>query len=166
MEGEIVKAISRASRLKWIAFLVTTVLALSWVGKTYVGPELRAYLSVSDPVEAFRRFQLLMIGIGASLAPFAAYFAMVGARIIRSGQFPYTGMKVWRDTQVVRGTRALVRGWTFALLAAFLLGLAVYAAYIPVLLAKHQASMSTSHGASESLWSVGFNSRVQWRAHR
>jgi hypothetical protein len=137
MEVEIMKATPRASRLKWLAFFVTTVLALSWVGKTYVGPELRAYLSVKDPVEAFRRFQWVMIAIGAGLVPFAAYFALFAARIIRSRQFPYPGAKVWRDTPIVRGTRALVRGWTIAFLAVLLLGLAVYAAYIPTIVASH-----------------------------
>lgn len=51
-------------------------------------------------------------------------------------------------------------------LAVFLLGLAGYAAYIPVLLAKHQRSMSTSHRASESLRAPGFNPRLQSRARR
>ena len=101
-----------------------------------------------------------------SKVPFAVYFALVAARVIRSGQFPYSGMKVWRDTPVVRGTRAPVRGWTFAFLAVLLLGLAIYAAYIPVLLGKHQRSMSTRHRASESSRSVGLNPQVQWRARR
>jgi uncharacterized membrane protein YukC len=86
-------------------------------------------------------------------------------RFIRSGQFPDPGATVWRDTPIVRGTRVLVR-CTFAILAVLLLGLAVYAVYILVLLAKHQQSMSTSHRASESLRSVGFNPRVQWRTRR
>ena len=166
MEVEAVKGIPRASRFKLVALLVITVLVLSWIGKIFVGPELRVYLSIREPVEAFRRFRWVMIGIGAGLVPFAAYLAIIAARIIRSGQYPYPGMKVWRDTRIVRGTRALVRGWTMAFLALGLLGLAGYAAYIPVLLAKHQRSMSTSHRASESLRSVGFNPRVQWRARR
>jgi hypothetical protein len=125
MEAEIMKAIPRGSRFKWVAFFVTAVLVVSWIGKIYVGPALRAYLSVRDPIEAFRRFQWVMIWIGASLVPFAAYFALFAARIIRSRQFPYPGMKVWRDTRITRGRWALVRGWTIAFLAVFLLGLAV-----------------------------------------
>jgi hypothetical protein len=138
MEAEIVKGIPRASRFKLVAFLVVTVLVLSWIGKNFVGPALRAYLSVADPVEAYRRFQWVMIGIGAGLVPFATYFALFAARIIRSRQFPYPGAKVWRDTPIVRGTRALVRGWTIAFLAVLLLGLAGYAAYIPTMVAEKQ----------------------------
>jgi hypothetical protein len=119
MVVEIIKAIPRASRLKRAAFFATTVLALNWVGKTYVGPELRAYLSVNDPVEAFRRFQWVMIAIGVGLVSFVAYFSLFAARIIRSRQFPYPGAKVWRDTPIVRGTRALVRGWMIAFLPCF-----------------------------------------------
>jgi hypothetical protein len=153
MEVQIMKAIPRASRLRWLAFFVTTVLALGWVGKTYVGPELRAYLSVKDPVEAIRRFQWVMIAIGAGLVPFAAYLAVVAARIIRSGQFPYPGMTVWRDTPIVRGTRALVQGWTIAFLAVLLLGLAVYAAYIPTIVASHRhpAVIKSSSGQQMGL---------------
>jgi hypothetical protein len=151
MEVEVMKAIPRASRLKWAAFFAATVLALNWVGRTYVGPELRAYLSVNDPVEAFRRFQWVMIAIGAGLVPFATYFALFAARIIRSRQFPYPGAKVWRDTPIVRGTRALVRGWTIAFLAVLLLGLAVYAAYIPTMVASrsHPASIKASSGTTK-----------------
>jgi hypothetical protein len=146
MEVEIMKAIPRTSRLKLVALLAITVLVLSWIGKAFVGPELRAYLSVRDPVEAFRRFQWVMIGIGASLVPFAAYFALFAVRIIRSGQFPYPGMKVWRDTRIVRGTSALVRGWIIVFLAVLLLGLAVYAAYIPTMMAeKRKAPASRTH---------------------
>jgi hypothetical protein len=148
---EIVKAIPLASRIKWVTFFVALGLALTWAGKTVVGPELRAYLSGRNPVEAFRRFQWVMIGVGASLVPFAVYFAWFAARIIRSGQFPHPGATVWRDTPVVRGGRALARGWALAFCALVLLGLAVYAAYIPSLLAKHQRSMSTNTVATPSM---------------
>jgi hypothetical protein len=121
---------------------------MSWAWKTVIGPELHAYLSVKDPVEAFRRFQWVMIAIGAGLVPFAAYFALFAARIIRSRQFPDPGMKVRRDTRIVRGRRALVRGWTIAFLAVLLLGLAVYAAYIPTMVASqsHRAASKSSQG--------------------
>ncbi len=79
----------------------------------------------------------------AGLVPFAAYFACLAARILRSGQFPYPGATVWRDTPIVRGTRALVRGWVIALFSVGFLGLAVYAVYMPNLVAKHQRSIST-----------------------
>jgi hypothetical protein len=161
MEGEVIKAIPRASRIMWVITLVSIGIVMSWVWKTVIARQLHAYLSVKDPVEAFRRFQWVMIGIGAVLVLFAAYFALFAARIIRSGQFPYPGMKVWRDTTVVRGRRALVRGWGIAFCAIWLFGLAVYAAYVPILLAKHQRSMSTSHRTSESLRSVGSTSSVE-----
>jgi hypothetical protein len=143
MEQEVMKAIPRASRIKWVVAFVGIGIVMTWAWKAIVGPELRVYLSVRDPVEAFRRFQWVMFGIGASLVPFAVYIALFAARIIRSRQFPYPGAIVWRDTRIVRGTRALVRGWTMAFLAALLLGMAIYAAYIPAVLAKHQRSIST-----------------------
>src|ERR1700730_1638195 len=122
MEVEIMKGIPRPSRIKRVALYVAVGLALGWVTKTIVAPELHTYLSIKDPVEGFRRFRWVMIGIGASLIPVAVYFAILAARIIRSGQFPYPGMKLLRDTQIVRGTRALVRGWMFAFCALSFLG--------------------------------------------
>jgi hypothetical protein len=68
---EVMQAIPRASRIKWIALFLAFGIVLSWIGKTFVRPELRAYLSVGDPVEAFRRFRWVMFGIGASVVPFA-----------------------------------------------------------------------------------------------
>jgi hypothetical protein len=145
MEVEVMKAIPRASRIRWVVIFVSFGIVMSWIWKSVIGSQLHAYLSVKDPVEAFRRFQWVMIVIGAGLVPFAAYFALLAARIIRSGQFPYPGMKVWRDTRIVRSTKARVRGWTFAFLAVLLLGLAAYAAYIPTMVASH------SHPAAPNL---------------
>jgi hypothetical protein len=147
MEVEIMKGIPRASRIKRVALYVAVGLALGWVTKTIVAPQLQTYLSIKDPVEGFRRFRWVMIGIGASLIPVAVYFAILAARIIRSGQFPYPGMKLLRDTKIVRGTRALVRGWMFAFCALSFLGLAVYAAYIPATVAKHARPASTGRAA-------------------
>jgi hypothetical protein len=87
MEVEIMKGTPRASGIKRVALYVAVGLALGWVTKTIVAPELQTYLSTKDPVEGFRRFRWVMIGIGASLIPVAAYFAILAARIIRSGQF-------------------------------------------------------------------------------
>jgi hypothetical protein len=151
MEADVMKDSPRASRVKWVIAFVSIGIVMSWAWKTVIGPELRAYLSVRDPVEAYRRFQWVMIGIGAGLVPFAAHFALFAARIIRSGQFPYPGAKVWRDTPIVRGRRALVRGWTIALLAVFLLGLAAYAAYIPTMVVSqsHRAAPKSSSGTTK-----------------
>jgi hypothetical protein len=56
-------------------------------------------------------------------------------------------MKLLRDTKIVRGTRALVRGWMFAFCALSFLGLAVYAANIPATVATHARPMSTGRAA-------------------
>jgi hypothetical protein len=147
MEVEIMKGIPRASRIKRVALYVAVGLTVGWVTKTIVAPELQTYLSIKDPVEGFRRFRWVMIGIGASLIPVAVYLAILAARIIRSGQFPYPGMKLLRDTKIVRGTRALVRGWMLAFCALSFLGLAVYAACIPATVAKHARPTPTGGAA-------------------
>jgi hypothetical protein len=101
MEGEVMKAVPRTSRIKWVVTFASIGIVIIWAWKTVIGPELSAHLSVKDPVAAFRQCQWVMIAIGAGLVPFAMFFALVAARIVRSGQFPYPGMKVWHDTWIV-----------------------------------------------------------------
>ena len=65
MEGEVMKAVPRTSRIKWVVTFASIGIVIIWAWKTVIGPELSAHLSVKDPVAAFRQFQWVMIAIGA-----------------------------------------------------------------------------------------------------
>lgn len=56
----------------------------------------------------------------------AAFFLPRGLRILRDGQLPPRGEKVFRRTPYVRGPRARVMGWMHALACLPFLGLALW----------------------------------------
>lgn len=128
---DIVKAVPRARRIKIVVSIVIGAAIADLMAMRYGWPGLRDYLAHPDPVEALRRFKRVMAAFGFSMLPMAAVLGMMAGKIIRSRQFPYPGMSVWRDTPIARGRPALVRGWGLAACAALLIGLAIYAAHIP-----------------------------------
>ena len=136
MEPEILKAIPRRLAIKqFMLYVLIGGLALSF-GKTLLFPWIKDYLSVSDKVETLFRFKIVMLGWGIVIISAAVYLAFVAGRIIKSKQLPPPGAQVWRDTPIVRGRRALLHGWFLGFGALFLLGCAIYAAYIPYIFPK------------------------------
>lgn len=83
----------------------------------------------ADPSRIDSRLTLLAAGLAAAFAVptvlVALYFYRLGSGIVRSGRFPAPGMRVVRDTLVLRGTPALRRGRALQFLAALLVLAAV-----------------------------------------
>jgi hypothetical protein len=130
MEVEVMNAIPRSAVIKRMEIYIGLALLLAWGGHSFLRPAIIRYLSVASSEESLRRLQLLAIGFGVCQLCVAMYLAVIAARIIRSRQSPYPGAKVWRDTPIVRGREALIRGWGVAAGAASILGMAIYVAYI------------------------------------
>lgn len=63
--------------------------------------------------------------LSAPLVALAVYLWSLGARVLRAGQFPPPGYRVIRDTPVVGGQAAVLRGRAFRALALCLGGGAV-----------------------------------------
>jgi hypothetical protein len=78
----------------------------------------------SDPADAAHRLTQALVGLAIVLsAPafgFAVYLWGLGGRVLRAQQFPPPGYRVIRDTPVVEGSAARVRGYMFRILAACL----------------------------------------------
>ena len=131
MEHEVLKAVPHRLALKqFVLYALIGGLVLIF-GKTLLFPWIKEYLSVSDKAELLFRFKIVMLGWSILILSAAAYVAFVAVRIIKSKRFPLPGAQVWCDTPIVRGGRALLRGWFLGFGALFLLGCALYAAYIP-----------------------------------
>lgn len=107
--------------------------------------ELRDWI-LSEPEASAQRAKLVLLGVAALLlAPllgFAAYVWSVGSRAVRSREFPPAGVRVIRDTTVIRGESAVSRG---RLLEALALGCGIAAVALALLLWR-LASLS-SHAA-------------------
>jgi hypothetical protein len=134
MEPEVLKAMPTPAAIRRIVLCVTIGLVVIFLGKVVFLPWLKDYVSVEDRVEALFRFKIVMFGIGASLLPVVTYLSLLAVRIIRSRQFPPPGARVLRDTPIVRGKKAVIRGLGIGLCAVWLLGCAIFSAVIPYML--------------------------------
>ncbi|HEY7742865.1 MAG TPA: hypothetical protein VIA19_07450 [Burkholderiales bacterium] len=83
---------------------------------------------VSDPAETPRRARLaLSVSILVLSTPaiaFAIYLWLLGRKVLRAERFPPPGLRVIRDTPVIRGAAAVTRGHAVQIFAVCL-GVAV-----------------------------------------
>lgn len=92
-------------------------------GFEHIREPIREWLA-SEPAEAARRAQLAFhvaaFILCVPLVAFAIYLWLLGARVLRSQQFPPPGIRVIRDTPVVEGQDATTRGHVIQILAVCL----------------------------------------------
>lgn len=131
MEHEVLKAMPRPLALKRFVLYALVGGLMLVLGKTYLFPWIKEYLSINDKAELFFRFKVVMFGWSALILSGAIYLAVVAVRIINLKQFPLPSARVWRDTPIVRGGKALLWGWVLGGGALFLLGCAILVAYLP-----------------------------------
>jgi hypothetical protein len=78
----------------------------------------------SEPAETVRRAKLAVYVsafiLSAPVIAFATYLWLLGARVLRAQQFPPPGFRVIRDTPVVGGRGAMIRGHVIQILAVCL----------------------------------------------
>jgi hypothetical protein len=78
----------------------------------------------ADPREAAHRLTLALVAGGVVLSAPAALFAVylwrLGGRVVRVQQFPPPGYRAIRDTPIVTGRAATLRGQLFRILAVCL----------------------------------------------
>ena len=79
---------------------------------------------LSEPAETARRAKLAAyvsaFVLCAPVIAFAIYLWLLGARVLRAQQFPPPGLRVIRDTPVIGGRGAMIRGHVFQILAVCL----------------------------------------------
>lgn len=97
--------------------------ALLIVGFNRYASLLRGWIE-SEPSEAPRRLRLVFL-LGATLLSgplvvFAVHLWSIGARVLRVQEFPPPGYRVIRDTPVIGGRSAVLRGRAFLILAIVL----------------------------------------------
>lgn len=83
---------------------------------------------LSEPERSAQRVKFVFLIMAAVLVgplfALAAYFWRLGVRVVRGQQFPPPMYRVVRDTHILRGRAALIRGWLLGGLAVCLLILA------------------------------------------
>ncbi len=143
MEKEILRADGEYRRkfLIKITILYTVALALGCLLIFWGRPWLKSYLDSLEPRAALNFITWSLIVIFLSILPISAFLFRFGQKIVRAERFPPPGTKVIRDTEVLRGGRAVARGRLFIGIALVVAILAVGSAvFFPYWLNKLAAS--------------------------
>ena len=123
---EIQKADPAARRQAILVIVFATAAgALLIAGFEHLREPFHDWLS-SEPAETARRAKLALYVsafiLSAPVIAFAVFLWLLGARVLRAQQFPPPGFRVIRDTPVVGGRGATVRGHVIQILAVCLGG--------------------------------------------
>lgn len=143
MEKEILHADSRYRRkfIVKITVLSSVALAMGALLIFWGRPWLKGYLETLEPGAALNLLTWSLVCIFLSFLPLSASLFWLGRKIVRAGRFPLPGAKVIRDTEVLRGGRAIARGRLLMGVALVTAGLALGGAvYFPYWLNKLAAS--------------------------
>ncbi|MDI6853500.1 MAG: hypothetical protein QME75_07860 [Deltaproteobacteria bacterium] len=123
------------------AILYTVALAAGCLLIFWGRPWLRSYLDGLEPRAALNFLTWSLTIIFLSILPVCAFFFRFGQKIVRAQRFPLPGTKVIRDTEVLRGDRAVARGRLFIGIALVVAALAlVSAVFFPYWLNRLAAS--------------------------
>ena len=110
-------------QVTWLLIVGTLVGILLILGFERYRASLREWIG-SDPRQAADRITLALVVVAVLLsAPvlaFAAYLWAYGGHVLRTQQCPPPGYRVLRDTPVIVGLAARMRGLAFRVLAACL----------------------------------------------
>lgn len=79
------------------------------------------YLRRLDADTAILVIEMILVLIFLSVIPFAFYLLMIGRRIMKHERFTPPGMKVIRDTALIIGDKARLRGQVLVFLSVFLI---------------------------------------------
>jgi hypothetical protein len=122
--NEVQKADPAARRQAVLVIIFATATgALLIAGFEHFRESFLEWLS-SEPAETVRRAKLAVYVsafiLSAPVIAFATYLWLLGARVLRAQQFPPPGFRVIRDTPVVGGRGAMIRGHVIQILAVCL----------------------------------------------
>ena len=106
-------------------------LAVAALARAYLGPWMERLESADfdalvreEPAELVRLARVVWYGgfgaLAAAVAGIGMYFVRAGRRILTSGQVPAPGTWVLRETRIIRGPKAVLRGRVTAALGAIL----------------------------------------------
>jgi hypothetical protein len=123
IESEIVRADAQYRRVLFTSYLVAVVVLLV-IGKFVFPSCLRAFNHLSAAAYFAVAESAVILFLMLFIIP-AAFLIRIGRKIVRFEKFPYPGMKVMRDTKVVTGRGALMRGRALIRLGYVSIGFAV-----------------------------------------
>jgi hypothetical protein len=100
-------------------------------------PLAKQYLQGFDLGTTLKVAKVATVALFLSIIPLALYLLLQGRKILQSERFPPPGAKVIRDTKLMKGNEARVRGRLLIFLSIVLIALALFGAlYVPHILNK------------------------------
>jgi hypothetical protein len=129
MTEGVVKADHRSRRM--VLVLVVAAVVVCGILFFWLRPWAVRFLMAMEPDQALRTIKWVLVILFLGGTPGAAYLMSLGRRILSENRFPPMGMKVLKDTPVLTGRAARIRGGTILALALVMfclcLGGATYA---------------------------------------
>ena len=83
-----------------------------------------------DPQMGLVMVRCTLIVLFIAIASLAVYLAVFGRKVLQHGCFPPPGIKVIRDTRLLEGKSAIIRGQIIILLSVLLLIFSLYGALV------------------------------------
>jgi hypothetical protein len=119
LESDIVRVDKRYRRKLFSAYLVIIISAtIFW---NFVRPPLVLYVKNLPNKQRIETIETLEHIIMLLFIPAALYLVKVGRKVCRFQAFPYPGMRVIRDTVIIRGRKALFRGRSMIVLGVIMI---------------------------------------------
>jgi hypothetical protein len=152
MNQGIIRADSKYRRKVALIYAALILLGVVIIGM--VLPWAQKYLQRLEPVTALWVMKVVLIVMFLSIIPMALYLLAFGCKVLASGQFPPPGVKVIKDTRIIQGEKARVRGRVLVFLSIILMVLGLSGAlYPPPLLPKLKPYRSSLRQApTPSIW--------------
>ena len=103
----------------------------------WVLPWAKEYLHRLDPETALSVMKVTLVVGFLSVVPFGLYLLAFGCKVMEHERFPPPGVKVIRDTKLIEGEKARVRGRLLVVFSLILIVFGLFAAvYTPYMLHK------------------------------
>ena len=150
MNQEIIRADKRHRRKFFVIYIL--LVSLGAVLFEWVVPWGKEYLQRLDPETALSVVKIALVVMFLSIVPFGLYLWKFGRKVMEHQRFPPPGVKVIRDTRLIEGEKAKVRGQVMVVLALILIVVGLFAAvYTPYILHKANKTEGTeSNNANEA----------------
>lgn len=154
---EFAEQYSAAERIRFVAFGAITGAVLIWTGKFWLFPWLREFAASAQCRTVFgsNGATVLWYGVFVGLPFFVAIVVACtvsrrGFKILRDGQVPPLGEKVFRKIQVRRGGQAKLVGYLHAIAFVPLVAISLWGCVQAAALSEQALQKSTSCTANHS----------------
>ena len=136
MDNELIQKADKAYRNKCLAvYFICCLIGISLI--VWWLPRFKLHMETLMPDKLVQTVSFVFLVLLVPIILFGLYILSIGRRTLKSGRYPPPGMKVIRDTKVLQGKAAGVRGYLIIINALLIIVLSItIIVYIPYMLKK------------------------------